>query len=57
MFRPVFNKNVTIDAPADASSFKDVMKDIQEAAQAYYQEQYSDYDYSQLESESSSFES
>lgn len=57
VFRPVFNKNVTIDAPADASSFKDVMKDIQEAAQAYYQEQYSDYDYSQLESESSSFES
>lgn len=57
VLRPVFNKNLTVDAPTDATSFKDVLKDIQEALQAYYQEQYSNYDTSQFESDISSFES
>lgn len=43
VIRPLFNKSVTIDTPSDATSLKDVMKDIQEAAQAYYQELYGNY--------------
>jgi hypothetical protein len=35
---PVFNKDVTVEAPADATSLKDLIADLEEAYKSYAEE-------------------